>query len=68
MKITEMIAQLEALKEKHGDLPVLLQTDCEYQFPYNEVVSMSAILNLEVFDEADVREGEILNFIALDYM
>lgn len=49
MKITEMIRRLEELKEKHGDLPVLIerggeleaaeepcQTDCARVWTYKE--------------------------------
>jgi hypothetical protein len=68
MLISELITELEKLKEEHGDLPVMQNTgDGEYCFPYSDVNNVTAFLNEEVWQEDDFRKGEILNFIALDY-
>lgn len=68
MNISELIIQLEDYKEKYGDLPVMIQVGFdEPDFPYYEVESTDVFLNKEVQDEDDIRDGEILNFVALNY-
>lgn len=67
MNISEIITVLEGYKDKYGDLPVLMYSGDEECFPYLEVESTDVFLNQEVTNEDDVRDGEILNFVALNY-
>ncbi len=66
MKIDELIEKLTELREKHGDLPVMLQSGDDYAF-YWDVEHARVILN-ETLRNEDTGEDEVLDFIALDYM
>lgn len=69
MLISELIAQLEALKKEHGDLPVMLQNDDEYEgHHYWKVEKVDAKINEYVGSDDENDEDGYLNFIALDYM
>lgn len=67
MNITDLIDVLEDYKAKYGDLPVMIYSGDEECFPYLEVESTDVFLNKEVTNEDDIRDGEILNFVALNY-
>lgn len=57
MKISEMIAQLEAMKEKHGDLPIMLMKefyDCDEAKKISTYLSKFEDMSWEEYKQMEI--------------